>query len=74
MQWSVTEAPSIPFELKFVNDIETADDPQQVAPEHIHNHMIPPALLKIVEDVSETILDEFESYRLEQNNLGIPHN
>ena len=74
MQWSITEAPSISFKLKFVNDIETADDSQKVAPEHIHNYMIPPALLEIVEYVSETILDKLESHRLEQNDLGIPHN
>ena len=74
MQDSITESPSVPFELKFVNDIETEDDSQQVAPEHIHNCMIPPALLEIVENVSETILNKFESHRLEQNNLGIPRN
>lgn len=74
MKGGIPETPSVPFQLKFVNDIEAEHNTQQVASKYINDDMVPPTFLEIVKHISKTVLDELESNRFEDDDLGVTYN
>lgn len=74
LQRRIPQTPPIPLQLEPIDQIESQNNTQQIAPKGIHDDMIPPALLEIIQHIPEGKLDDLESDRSHENELQIPGN
>ena len=69
LQRRISQTPTITIHPKLINHEEGTDNPKQIAPKEVDQHMIPPTLLEIVEDVPEGIFNDLKGGRSEEDEL-----
>ena len=47
-QGGISETPPVSFHFELVDQVEPSQDADQIAPENVHDQMVPPALLEVV--------------------------
>ena len=68
---SISQTPLIPFKFKFVNSVKSENNSQKIATKNVNNNMIPPTFFKIVQNISQTVLNDFKGDRCKNNHFQI---
>lgn len=68
---SRAKTPTISIKTELINDNEPTDDAKQVAAKDVNDNVIPPALLEVIQHISQRKFNHLKRYRCEHDQLQV---